>query len=100
MRTSVVLAFAAAALMFGMPAAIAGSDAVPKAKAGAASEATDFSARRAYRRYPAYPSYPRYPSYARYPAYPVYYARPQYYRPYPYSVPEPFFLGFGYLSYY
>jgi len=100
MRASVVLAFAAAALMLATPAAIAGSNAAPKVKAEAASEATDFSARRAYRRYPAYPSYPRYPSYARYPAYPSYFARPDYYRPYPYSVPVPFFLGFGYLPYY
>jgi hypothetical protein len=91
------LMFAATALMFGTPSAVAATTVVPKAKVETASGATDFGARRAYRRYP---SHPRYPSYARYPAYPTYYARPYYYRPYPYSVPVPFFLGFGYLPYY
>lgn len=84
----------AAALAFGAPVAVTGADAAPQTKVQTASDATDFSARRAYRRYPAYPSY------ARYPSYPTYYARPYYYRPYPYTVPVPFFLGFGYLPYY
>ena len=88
-------ALVAAAVMFSAPAAIAGTNATPQAKAHyAASDATDFGARRVYRRYPAYPAY------ARYPSYPTYYARPYYYRPYPYAVPAPFFLGFGYLPYY
>ncbi|HKU08165.1 MAG TPA: hypothetical protein VJR30_19025 [Bradyrhizobium sp.] len=92
------VAFVATALALGTPAAaIAGTKAAPQAKAQTTSDATDFSARRVHRRYPAYPAYPRY---ARYPAYPAYYARPRYYRPYPYAVPAPFFLGFGYLPYY
>ena len=103
MKAWLGLAFVAMALTFGAPAAGAGTKAVSQAKAQAAFDATDFSARRAYRRYPVYPSYaryPTYPSYARYPSYPTYFARPSYYRPYPYSVPAPFFLGFGYLPYY
>jgi hypothetical protein len=50
------------------------------------SDATDFSARRYYRRY-AYRPYVR--------PYP-YYARPYYYRPYPYYAPAPFPFGFGF----
>lgn len=91
MRTAMGAAFTAAALALGAPATTAGDSTAPQAKAVAASEATDFGARRRYRRYPAYPSY------ARYPSYPAYYARPHHYRPYPYAVPVPFFLGFGYL---
>ena len=85
-------AFIAAALALSPPVAIAATDVAPQAKAR--PNTTDFSARRAYRRYPAYPSY------ARYPSYPSYYARPHYYRPYPYTAPVPFFLGFGYLPHY
>ncbi len=96
-------AYIAAALALSPPVVVAEADAAPQAKVQAGSDATDFSARRAYRRYPAYPSYPRYPAYpayARYPSYPSYYARPHYYRPYPYTAPVPFFLGFGYLPRY
>ncbi len=88
------VALVAAALTFETPAAGAATKGAPQANSQMASDATDLSARRVYRRYPAYPSY------ARYPSYPAYYARPTYYRPYPYGVPVPFFLGFGYLPYY
>lgn len=97
MKAGVGVALVAAALAFSAPAAIAGTKVAPQAKAQNVSDATDFSARRIYRRYPAYPAYARYPAY---PAYPAYYARPYYYRPYPYAVPAPFFLGFTYLPYY
>ena len=93
MKVWIGVVVVAAALAFSAPGAIAGTRAAPQAKA-TASDATDFGARRVYRRYPSYPAY------ARYPSYPTYYARPYYYRPYPYSVPVPFFLGFGYLPYY
>ena len=46
--------------------------------------ATDFSARRHYRRY------------YRHVYRPHYYARPYYYRPYPYYAPAPFPFGFGF----
>ena len=82
------VACVAAAVTLGSPMASAGTKAAPQAKSQTASDATDVSARRVYRRYPVYP------------AYPTYYARPTYYRPYPYGVPVPFFLGFGYLPYY
>jgi hypothetical protein len=93
MKAWMVVAFVAAALALSAPTASAGNKSGPQAKA-ATADATDFSARRVYRRYPSYPAY------ARYPSYPAYYARPYYYRPYPYGVPVPFFLGFGYLPYY
>jgi len=91
MKAWIGVAFVAAALALGAPAAIAETRGAPQAKA---ADATDFGARRVYRCYPSYPAY------ARYPSYPTYYARPYYYRPYPYGVPVPFFLGFGYLPYY
>lgn len=91
------VASVAAALTFGAPCAGAATKGALQATAQKASDATDLSARRVYRRYPVYPSYARYPAY---PSYPTYYARPTYYRPYPYGVPVPFFLGFGYLPYY
>jgi len=92
MKTWMGVALVAAVLALGTPTTMAGTMVV-RAEAQMASGATDFSARRIYRRYPAYPAY------ARYPSYPAYYARPYYYRPYPYAVPVPFFLGFGYLPY-
>jgi hypothetical protein len=52
--------------------------------ATAASKATEFSARRHYRRDHPYGTPP------------LYYARPYYYRPYPYSSPAPFTFGFGF----
>lgn len=94
MKAQVGMAIVATLVLGSAPAAGAGTKAAPQAKSQTASDATDLSARRVYRRYPAYPSY------ARYPSYPAYYARPTYYRPYPYAVPVPFFLGFGYLPYY
>ena len=94
MKIWIGVALVAAAQAFSAPAAVAASETAPQSKAAVTSSATDFGARRVYRRYPAYPAY------ARYPHYPTYYARPYYYRPYPYSVPVPFFLGFGYLPYY
>ena len=94
MRAWIGVALIAAAWSFSAPAASAGAGTVPRVKAQEISQATDFSARRVHRRYPAYPAYARYPSY---PAYPRYYARPSCYRPYPYTVPAPFYLGFGYL---
>ena len=81
MKAGVGVALVAAALAFSAPAAIAGTKVAPQAKAQNVSDATDFSARRIYRRYPAYPAY------ARYPAYPAYYARPYYYPPYYYAPP-------------
>ena len=93
MKAWIGIALAAAAFALGLPDAVAGTRTAPQAAAQTVAGATDFSARRVYRRYPAYPAY------ARYPAYPAYYARPYYYRPYPYTVPVPFFLGFGYLPY-
>lgn len=85
------VALVVTALVFGTPAAVAGTAVAPQAKAKQRSDAADFGARRVYRRYPIY---------ATYPAYPAYYARPTYYRPYPYVLPAPFFLGFGYLPSY
>ena len=93
MQAWIGVALIAVALAVASPAALAETRLAPVAKV-ATSDATDFSARRVYRRYPLFPAYARYPSY---PAYPTYYARPYYYRPYPYTVPAPFFLGFGYL---
>ena len=55
-----------------------------------ADKATDFGARRYYRRYYVYR--PHYRSYYR----PYYYARPYYYRPYPYYAPAPFTFGVGF----
>lgn len=94
MKAGAGVALVAVAVMFGTSRAIAGTEAAPQARVQNTSEATDFSARRVYRRYPVHPAYPRYP------AYPTYYARPYYYRPYPYALPAPFFLGFGYLPNY
>src|SRR5438105_3772060 len=62
MKTWVGVAFVAAALAFSAPAASAGNKGVPQAKA-ATSDATEFSARRVFRRYPSYPAYARSPSY-------------------------------------
>ena len=87
MKAWVGIAIVAALAISSAPAASAEMKS-PQAKSRNASDATDVSARRVYRRYPVYS------------AYPVYYARPTYYRPYPYGVPVPFFLGFGYLPYY
>jgi hypothetical protein len=55
-----------------------------------AVQATDFSARRHYRRYHRYGYRPYYRPYS------PYYARPYYYRPYPYYAPAPFPFGLGF----
>ena len=81
----------ASALAFSGPAAAAGTNATPRAKATATSGAADLRARRIFIDRPAYAGYPNSP---------IYFARPYYYRPYPYGVPVPFFLGFAYLPYY
>ena len=93
MKISIGAVILAAALAFGGPAATA--SAVAPSKAGvhavgppAPQKATDFSARRHYRRYDRYGYRPYYR--------PNYYARPYYYRPYPYDAPAPFPLGFGF----
>ena len=75
----------AVALAVGSPIATAAP--VKPATSTAGSEgATEFSARRYYRRYDRHD----------YQAQPRYYARPYYYRPYPYSVPAPFTFGFAF----
>jgi hypothetical protein len=85
------VALVASALAFSGPAAAAGTNTAPRAKATATSDAADLRARRIFRDRPAYAGYPNSPTY---------FARPYYYRPYPYGVPVPFFLGFAYLPYY
>jgi len=85
------VALVASALAFSGPAAAAGTNATPRAKATATSGAADLRARRIFIDRPAYAGYPNSP---------IYFARPYYYRPYPYGVPVPFFLGFAYLPYY
>jgi hypothetical protein len=92
MKTLIGMAVVAATLAFAGPAAIAATDTAPRAKSQAAakSDATDFSARRYYRRYYGYGYRPYYQPY------PYYYARPYYYRPYPYYAPAPFPFGFGF----
>jgi hypothetical protein len=92
MRTLIGAAVVAAAFAFGIPAAVAATPATPQAKFQTAgkSDATDFSARRYYRRYHGYGYRPYYRPY------PYYYARPYYYRPYPYYAPAPFPFGFGF----
>ena len=89
MKTVIGMAVVAAALAFCGRAAVAAAEVAPHAKpqAAAKSDATDFSARRYYRRYGNRPYYRPSPSY---------YARPYYYRPYPYSVPAPFPFGLGF----
>jgi hypothetical protein len=86
MKGLIGAAVAAGALAFAGPAAVDQAAAAPpmKAQIAGASDATDFSARRHYRRY------------YRYGYRPYYYARPYYYRPYPYYAPAPFALGFGF----
>jgi hypothetical protein len=88
MRSLIGAAVVAGALALAGPAAIKSAAAAPQVKAQIAgtSDATDFSARRYYRRYYGYRPYYR----------PYYYARPYYYRPYPYYAPAPFVLGFGF----
>ena len=92
MKTLIGMAVVAATLAFTGPAAIAATGATPRVKSQAAakSDATDFSARRYYRRYYGYGYRPYYRPY------PYYYARPYYYRPYPYYAPAPFPFGFGF----
>ena len=94
MKTSMGAAVVAAAFAFGGPAAVAATAETPQAKLQtvATSDATDFSARRYYRRH--YGDRPHYQPY--YYARPYYYERPYYYRPYPYYAPAPFFFGFGF----
>jgi len=88
MKTLMGAAVIAAMVAFGGPAAVAATPATPQAKlqTAATSDATDFSARRYYRRHDGYRPYYQ----------PYYYARPYYYRPYPYSAPAPFLFGFGF----
>ncbi len=91
MRTLIGAAVVAAICAFSVPAAVAATTDTPQAKAQTAgtSDATDFSARRYYRRYYGYGYRPYYRPYP-------YYARPYYYRPYPYYAPAPFPFGFGF----
>jgi hypothetical protein len=88
MKVLIGAAVVAAAFAFGTPAAVAAT-ATPQAKSAVVgtSDATDFSARRYYRRYGYRPYYRPYP---------YYYGRPAYYRPYPYYAPAPFPFGFGF----
>jgi hypothetical protein len=83
-----ILAFT---LMLGGSAAINPAAAAPLPAAvqdPKALQATDFSARRHYRRYHRYGYRPYYR--------PTYYGRPYYYRPYPYYAPAPFPFGLGF----
>jgi len=90
MKTLIGAAVVAGVLTFAGSAAInSAAAASPQIKMRtAASDATDFSARRHYRRYYHYGYRPYYR--------PHYYARPYYYRPYPYYAPAPFLFGFGF----
>jgi hypothetical protein len=89
MKTLIGAAAVAALLAFGGSAAVAATQTKIQEKLQTAgkSDATDFSARRYYRRYGYRPYYRPYP---------YYYARPTYYRPYPYYAPAPFPFGFGF----
>ena len=91
MKSLIGAALVASAFVVACPAAIdPAAAAAPEVKAHGTgvSGATDFSARRYYRRHDRY----FYRPYDR----PYYYDRPTYYRPYPYSVPAPFTFGFGF----
>jgi len=91
MKRLIGAAVVAGALALAGPAVInSAAAAAPQIKAqiAAVSGATDFSARRYYRRYDRYGYRPYYQ--------PYYYARPSYYRPYPYYAPAPFPFGLGF----
>jgi hypothetical protein len=96
MRRWTGAAVVALTLILGGSAAIKPAAAAPSqtvAQKSQAGSATDFSARRYYRRYYGYGYRPYYQRY---------YARPYYYRPYPYYAPYygpapiPFGFGFGF----
>jgi hypothetical protein len=86
MKSLMATVLVAATLMLSGLAAITAASAAPRAKIqnAGASDATDFSAHRHYRRY------------YRPKAQPYYYGRPSYYRPYPYQTPAPFTFGIGF----
>ena len=97
MKTWIGAVVVTAALAVGGQVATASAAAAPPnarvqtadPQAAELQRATDFSARRYYRRYHRYGYRPYYRPYP-------YYARPYYYRPYPYYAPAPFPFGFGF----
>jgi hypothetical protein len=97
MKGWISAALVAGVMVFASPASVTTAAAGPqrtvaqKADAGA----TDFSARRYYRRYDRHYGYGS--SYAGfyYRPYPSYYGRPDYYQPYPYYAPYAYGFRFG-----